>query len=155
MKHNNPNLIKRKKSIMEIVSSIIIWLSPLAVFGVIFILNYNDVVSTTTKTKIAGWFCFAFVILLIIYWKCLKKKLKERVLADKINEEKSAPLIVLLDMIFSLLPFVIIVLLYYVVRNLNLPLIQITEIIAGCEFVGWMIKLIDSLKEAKYYNDED
>ena len=104
MKHNNPNLIKRKKSIMEIVSSIIIWLSPLAVFGVIFILNYNEVVTTTTKTKIAGWFCFAFVILLIIYWKCLKKKLKERVLADKINEEKSAPLIVLLDMIFSLLP---------------------------------------------------
>ena len=88
MKHNNPNLVKRKKSIMEIVSSIIIWLSPLAVFGFIFILNYNEVVTTTTKTKIAGWFCFAFVILLIIYWKCLKKKLKERVLADKINEEK-------------------------------------------------------------------
>lgn len=141
---------KRKITPLEIIANLIIWLSPLVIMLIVIIYNWNAIATMQTKYHVELWVSVALFIMMIIYYKLLKGKIKERIQLDKANEEKTKPLMCLANGILNLMPYAFALLVFDFLDNLCQPIFKIVLVVLICEAIGRLLLFIDSFKETEY-----
>lgn len=141
---------KRKISVLELIGNLIIWLSPLVVMLIVIIYNWSSITTMEAKYHVELWISIVLFVMMIIYYKIIKKKIKEKIQADKINEEKTRPLICLANGILNLMPYVFGILVFDFLNSLCQPIFKILVVMLCCEAIGRILLFIDSFKESEY-----
>ena len=147
---NKVVLAKRKKSFLEILGNIVVYGGPIVMLITILIVKWNSIVQTKTSTKIEFLFLFMEIIMLLVYYRILKVKVKEKLQANKINQEKTGPVLCFFNSIFALIPFAITLLAFDFLSKINEPIINVLTCILAIEGVGRLILFIDSFSEGHY-----
>lgn len=147
---NHVVLSKRKRSVLEIIGNFIIYFSPILLMASILFSKWNKIVQVKTSVKIEFAFLFLGIIMLLVYYRILKKKVKEKLQANKINQEKNAPILCLFNLIFNLLPYVIILLAIDFFKSINEPANLVLICLLILQGIGHFIIFIDSFREAHY-----
>lgn len=141
---------KRKKSFLEILGNIIIWTSPAILMLIVIILDWEKMKSAPTGIKIQAWVIVGLFIMLLIYYKWIKRAIHDKIQEKNINAEKTGPLLCLSNSILALLPYVFAILVFNFFNELNEPISKFLIVILLCEAFGRLLLFIDSFSEARY-----
>lgn len=142
---------RRKWSVLEWIGYLVMWLGPAVIIGIVIACKGYVYCEQTTWVKAEPWVSIVLIITAFVYIKFLRKKVRDKLLADNIKERKHHPLLVLGRTMYICLPFVvawfIIDFVTAIGENINYVIIAIiiNELVAG------VILFIDSLQPEIYY----
>lgn len=147
---NRVVLSKRKHSFLEILANAIIYIGPLILIASIFAFKFDSIVHCQNSVKIEFSFLIVLIIMFLVYYKVLKKKVKDKLMANKINQEKNTPVLIFCNTIFNLMPYAIILLAFDFLKAINEPINMVVISLIIVEGIGNLLLFIDSFREANY-----
>jgi low temperature requirement protein LtrA len=147
---NRVVLSKRKHSFLEILANTIIYIGPLILISSIFAFKFDNIVHCQKSVKIEFAFLLVLIVMFLVYYKILKRKVKEKLQANKINQEKNTPVLIFCNTIFNLMPYAIILLAFDFLQSINEPIHMVVISLLIVEGIGNLLLFIDSFREAQY-----
>lgn len=141
---------KRKYSVLEIIGTIVVWAAPAAIVLFILIFNWDKLWQQKWTFHLEIWAALVMVITCFVYIKWGRIKIHEKYIADNARAEKHHPLLVLLNGVVNLMPFVLGIIAVNVLSSINEPIELFLIVLLSVEAVGRILLFIDSFKEEEY-----